>query len=164
MIFSGDFMLKPLQKMLMETDEILEERAKNHYVDLPYHNWENHILPVFDFAMHLCKRCEDYGYVIRVYTVKISAREHDTCYHENHEEKGFKTKEEYSAWVARNDIFSVGFPEHIAEYLAKDVEGCIIGTDPQKKLKTIEQMIVAAADLFNLSGDYEKFIENCNKL
>ena len=99
----------------MPFDEIrnahLEQVAAELYSDqMPYHNF-NHVFGTLVAAELLMERCLKEGVPINGEVVYFALLFHDAGYHEDHIDKGFTTKEEYSAHLAIQCLRAEAIPE-----------------------------------------------------
>lgn len=145
----------------MPTDflETVEQRAKQFYTDLPYHNF-THVQNAVQDAEKLLNRCEQYDVPVDRRVVLTALYFHDAGYHENHEEKGFETKERYSAAIAETVLQDLGCDPQFIE----DVQTCILATEPDAMFETNEEKLVRAADLHRMAASYPAFKKNAEKL
>jgi len=133
------------------------EIAKVFYGDIPYHNFE-HALKVLGDAKKIMEACVKEGIVFDDKAVILACLFHDAGYHEDHEEKGFATKEKYSSFLAMEEIGKED------RELGKKVSGIILATHTRAQFDSVEEKIVRAADLSGLASGYGEFLENNRKL
>ena len=105
-------------------------------------------------------RCLTEGVPIEGEVVYYALLFHDAGYHENHIDKGFTSKEEYSAHLAVRCLSA----EAISEDTIKRVVAAILGTQRDAQFNSNEEKAVRAADLAGLASDYETFRSNAEKL
>ena len=122
---------------------------------MPYHNF-GHACNVTSRALLLADRCTKYGIAVREPVVVWSGLFHDAGYHIDPKTRGFPTREDHSAAIAR--IFLQG--RRIPERVTDEVFACIISTNRDAPFLFVEQKIVRAADLAGLAGTYEEFKAN----
>ncbi|MDP4039756.1 MAG: HD domain-containing protein [Candidatus Pacearchaeota archaeon] len=137
----------------------MEETAKKLYSNLQYHNFQ-HALDVAKKGLKISEICEKEGILVDKNVVYISLLFHDAGYHENHIEKGFKTKEEYSAHLAENNLKDLGFNKSFI----KKVKKAIISTHKDLKFSSTEEKIVRSADLSGLASGFPVFLKNNKNL
>jgi predicted metal-dependent HD superfamily phosphohydrolase len=138
----------------------LEKVAAELYSDeMPYHNFV-HILGTLAAGEKLVDRCLAEGVSINAEVVYYALLFHDAGYHENHINKGFTTKEEYSAHLADQCLRAEAIPEDTIERIA----AAILSTQRDAKFTSNEEKAVRAADLAGLAGDYKTFRSNAEKL
>lgn len=135
------------------------EVAEQHYIDLPYHNFE-HALNVIRKSLDLVETCNNHNIEVNEIVVVLSALFHDAGYHENLKDVGFDSKEEYSAYLAEQELEKLGFDDKIIE----QIKACIISTHQNSPFTKNEQKVIRAADLAGLADDYEIFEKNNNLL
>lgn len=133
----------------------LEQISKLYSNKLKYHNF-NHALKVTHSALMLVDRCKRYNIVVREQVVIWATLLHDAGYQFNHTSRGFATKEDYSAYIAKSFLKEQNVPEIIAD----EVIACIISTHSRAPFVTVEQKIVRAADLWGLAENYKEFKKN----
>lgn len=137
----------------------VERVAGEMYGDIPYHNFD-HAKESLELGYEIIARCEASGIEVDSDLIRYSLLFHDAGYHENHQAKGFESKEEYSAHLAEEALRELGVPEATIE----KVKECIISTHKDKSFDSLEEKIVRAADLVGLAYEYEKFKENAIKI
>lgn len=132
----------------------IEDKAEKLYTDLPYHNFD-HVMETLETAMEIVWECFSLGIKIDVQVIYYAMLFHDAGYNEDHKNKGFDKKEAYSAHLAEKDLKKYDFNE---EFINK-VKSCILGTHMDAVLKTKEEKIVRSADIFNISDEYNIFLD-----
>ncbi|MCB0418325.1 MAG: HD domain-containing protein [Bdellovibrionales bacterium] len=138
----------------------LEQIAEGYYSpDLPYHNF-GHIRAVLDAAEGILDRCDAAGVPANVDIVYYALLFHDAGYIEDHQTKGFKTKEAYSAHIAERELLAKGVDPKIVE----NVKKTILSTERGASFETNEEKIVRAADLSEIAADFETFRRNTENL
>ncbi len=126
--------------------------AKRYYSPLPYHNFK-HVTTLLKNAQELIKKCEKYHLKVDEEIVLLALLFHDAGYAENHKKKGFKSKEEYSAFISEKVLLDQKYPPE----KIKKIKECITATHRDKEFRTIEQKIVRACDLKDLAANFKKF-------
>lgn len=148
--------------MAMETpknEKRIEEIARLFYdSSLPYHNFD-HALETIANSEIIIENCEKEKIPVDNKVVYYALLFHDAGYHENHLEKGFNTKEEYSAHLAQVALEEVGESEEIIRAVSK----AILATQKNATFSAIEEKIVRASDLTSLADDYDTFKSNNEK-
>lgn len=138
----------------------LEQVAAELYSDeMPYHNF-NHVLGTLAAGKILVDRCLREGVPINAEVVYYALLFHDAGYHENHIDKGYTSKEEYSAHLADQCLRA----EAVSEDTIKRVVASILSTQRDAKFTSNEEKAVRAADLAGLASDYKTFRSNVEKL
>ena len=141
-------------------DAAIEKLAIEYYdPKMPYHNF-GHIIYVLKFSDDLIRRCRNEGIVIDESVVYYALLFHDAAYHENHIEKGFESKEAYSASLAARELEGNGISQDVIE----KVKAAILSTHCDAHCYSNEDIAVRAADLSGMGSDYEFFKENAIKL
>lgn len=138
----------------IEKEISLEEIASKYYVDIPYHNFD-HIKHVLKYAEDAMDQYEKEGVVINKDVVRKALLFHDAGYHGN-KSKEFKTKEDYSASIAKIELKKTGYPD---EFINK-VKEAIVATIKDEEFSTDEQKIVRMSDICNMTEEYEIFLNN----
>ncbi len=138
----------------------LEKVAAALYSDeMPYHNFA-HILGTLAAGEVLVDRCLSDGVPINPEIVYYALLFHDAGYREDHINKGFASKEEYSAHLAIQCLRAEGLPEGTIER----VVAAILSTARDAQFASNEDKAVRAADLAGLASDYKTFRANAEKL
>lgn len=145
-----DFRLK--RYPLREIRELYDE-------SLPYHNFA-HALVVARRGLMLADRCAKYGIKVREEVVVWSCLLHDAGYHLGPKSRGFVSREDQSAHIARTFMKAKKVPRRIID----EVVACIISTHRDAPFAFVEQKIVRAADLTGLAGTYAQFKSNTFRL
>lgn len=137
----------------------IEEIARLLYdSSLLYHNFD-HALETIANSEIIIKNCEKEKIAVDKKVVYYALLFHDAGYQENHLEKGFETKERYSAHLAHIALKQIGESKNMIESVFKT----ILATQKNTTLKTIEEKIVRASDLMGLADDYDTFKSNNKK-
>lgn len=134
--------------------ETIEDKAEKLYTDLPYHNFD-HVMETLETAMEIVWECFSLGIKVDVQVIYYAMLFHDAGYHEDHKNKDFSRKEAYSAHLAEKELKGYDFDK---EFIDK-VKDCILGTHMDEELKTKEEKIVRSADIFNISDEYNIFLD-----
>ena len=138
----------------------LEQAAAELYsAQLPYHNF-SHVLGTLAAAELLVNRCRKGGVLVNGEVVYFALLFHDAGYHEDHINKGFAIKEEYSAHLAVQCLRAEAIPEDTI----KRVVAAILSTQRDAQFTTNEEKAVRAADLAGLASDYDTFRSDVEKL
>jgi len=141
-------------------DEVIEKLAIEYYdPNMPYHNFE-HIIYVLKSSDDIIRRCRNEGVDIDESVVYYALLFHDAAYHENHIEKGFESKEAYSAYLAARELEGNGIRQDVIE----KVKAAILSTHCDAHCYSNEDKAVRAADLSGMGEDYEFFKENAINL
>lgn len=138
---------------------IIENLVKELYINLPYHNFQ-HALKAAERGKEIVDNCKKENVPIDEKVVYYALLFHDAGYHENFESKGFKSKEEYSAFLAEKVLKKSGF----ADNLIFKIKEAIISTHRDGDFTKNEQKVVRAADLISMAESYEEFLDNTKKL
>ncbi len=142
-----------------QREKELLQRAARQYRKLPYHNWQ-HALGAAARGMEIARQCKQEGKHVNIEVVKWALLFHDAGYHQNHAQKGFKTKEGYSIFLAQREMEKMRF----APKLINAVGRAIAATHRDASFDTTEAKVVRAADLAGLAAPYAEFIRNTRNL
>ena len=138
----------------------IEKLAKELYdSQLPYHNFE-HALKAVETGLQIARRCEKEGMGVNKEVIYFALLFHDAGYHINHKDKGFDSKEEYSAFLAKEVLQEIGVKKNIIKLVQK----AILATMQGAEFYSTEDTIVRVADLAEIASDYEQFCQNNKKL
>lgn len=127
--------------------------------ELKYHNFD-HALRAVRTGEEIVKHCHEEGVRIDGQVVYYALLFHDAGYIEDHQRKGFKSKEAYSAQLAAQALRSCG----VRESVIHKVEKAINSTRRDAPFVSAEEKAVRAADLSGLAADYEDFVADAEKL
>jgi len=145
-----------LTGIIFERRRELEEEVENLYEpNLPYHNF-GHIEDTLSFGQAICNACQDENIVVNREIVYLALLFHDAGYYENHKILGFKSKEDYSAELAKETLYH----RHFSVSDIIQVVEAIMSTKKDGSFITTEQKAVRAADLLGMAGDYSQFVIN----
>ncbi len=123
----------------------------------PYHNF-NHACQVVERCHHLADRVERRGHTVDRTALVVAALGHDIFFpleptifqfNDHGREWSPKNKEELAAHLTDFYRGRAGIEWHEAQSVKK----IILATNPHTKLETVEQMILAAADLHGVGFD-----------
>lgn len=122
---------------------------------LPYHNFE-HAKNIVAEIMAIADRCKSEGVELNRHVAYLAALFHDAGYHLDHLKKGYETKEEFSAALAKQELTKAGMSEEIST----QVSDTILATHRDAAFAINEQKALRAADLAGLAKNYEVFVRN----
>ncbi|MEM6998814.1 MAG: hypothetical protein AAF419_03120 [Pseudomonadota bacterium] len=127
--------------------------ARNYYSEaLNYHNFQ-HVLETFTEAKKLLALCDKNSISYDKKIIYHSILFHDAGFEKNHIQKGFESKESYSAYLAKNILTDAGESNnHITA-----VERAILCTRMNAICHSNNENIVRAADLSGLAANYDYF-------
>lgn len=149
--------------LTLTSDQVAEysAAAQVHYrADYPYHNW-NHAVTVVSGTEIIAEKLERKGHLIAKGALAVAAAWHDAGYHENHSVKGFETKEAYSA--ALLDQFLED--KLVGEWERSMMSKAIIATwSNYAGPRAPYELILHRADIANIGGPTDEFIESSLKL
>src|SRR3989344_1078021 len=136
--------------------EELKEIAKKFYDEsLPYHNF-SHVLTTIKNAKKIIEYCKKDHIYPDEEIIYVSLLFHDAGYHQDHKEKGYSSKEDYSAAIAEKVLGKAG----MEETKIKKIKRAIITTHRYARWRNTEEGIIRAADLAGMASDYQTFLSN----
>ena len=139
--------------MNFKIDENIYSSARDLYNGkLHYHNF-SHILDVLDNAEKILKQCDNQNISYDRKIVSHAILLHDAGYYSNHLDKGFDTKEAYSASLAETILSDFGESKEHIEAVAQ----AILATHMHAVCDSYNDMVVRAADLLGLAAPYNEF-------
>ncbi|MEK7637644.1 MAG: hypothetical protein AAB402_04670 [Patescibacteria group bacterium] len=138
---------------------ITAEAAQYYDARLPYHNFE-HVRSVLAHAERIIADCRSEGVPIDAEVVRYAVLFHDADYAEDHRAKGYDSKEAYAAALAT----TVLEPFDVDPHLIQRVQSTIMATHHAQPFSTNEEKAIRAADLANMAGLYEDFLESNRRL
>ena len=134
----------------MRRNPDLEKRVADLYDDrLHYHNF-GHVLRVIDAGARMLEQCREEAAMEAVYYAILL---HDAGFHEDHEARGFPSKEAYSAHLADRLLAELGVDGAVTARGRK----AILSTHVEASCVTNEDKLVRLADLWGLAADYDQF-------
>ncbi len=139
----------------MRNEEIEKLAFKLYDSNMPYHNFD-HIRTVLKEGEEIVRKCRGEGITIDENVVYYALLFHDAGYHEDHLEKGFDSKEAYSAELAVRALDGNDFDKE----MVNKVKAAILATHCDAHCYSTEDKAVRAADLSGLAADYKVFKEN----
>lgn len=139
-----------------EAERVAEKIYSN---ELPYHNF-SHAEEAVENGRIIVQNCRKENLPVDEKVVYYANLFHDGGFHENHKERGFSSKEEYSAHLAGQALKALGEDNEIIS----QVQSAIWATHRDKKFVTNEEKAVRASDLAEMAKDYETFLGNAMKL
>lgn len=144
-----------MRRKAIQRKTIEKLAAKYYNPDLPYHNFK-HALTAARKGLEISQRCKKEGVSINKDVVYYALLFHDAGYHDDHKQKGFTTKEEYSAFLAKEQLKKLQFDENFI----KRVQDAILSTRSDAVYYSNEEKVVRAADLAGFASDYNNFLIN----
>lgn len=134
------------------SDELIDP-ARDHYDPrLMYHNWQ-HAQAVMDQALLIAERVIKRGYEVDLDVLTVAGAWHDAGYGDDHEARGFQTKEEYSVYLATKFLREKALPE----LFIRKVGTAILGTIHNGVRDDLTTLVLHRADIANIGGPYEAF-------
>jgi len=135
--------------LTIEQQELVWSDVQEWYIDLPYHNFD-HALETLWESMRLADLCEANGVPVNRKALVVGALFHDAGYFRDHEEQGFDTKEDYSAFLIA--AFANRYEMDSDDLFT--AQNAIVATTRGSKVYSVEDKILRRADLINISGRY----------
>lgn len=133
--------------------EVYSKAAQAHYSDtLAYHNW-SHAEAVMRDVDLLVDRAAQRGIILARGALHIAAAWHDAGFHEDHVEKGFATKEHYSAHLLEEYIADKPVDFAMRFLMTEAILGTIHGFERH----TLDTLALHRADVANIGGPYDEF-------
>ena len=141
-------------------DAALERRAASLYSEkLAYHNFD-HIRDTLAAAEVIIERCAVENIRIDSTVVYYALLFHDAGYAEDHVALGHRSKEAYSAALAREVLPEFG----VSAARVNKTSDAILATERDASFISAEQKAVRAADLSGMADDYPDFLVKSLKL
>lgn len=135
-----------------ERTYLTDERAPYHGVSHPDKVWEK--------ALILINRCEKYGIAVNGDDLRNAIELHDALAHLPARMLGFNSAEELAAKVAFHFLQGCGY----TEAAASRISNIVMATNPDVRPVTREEIIMRAADLWNIGSSYPEFKEASHAL
>lgn len=149
----------PKELTTITNDQVTEyaAAAESHYrADMTYHNW-NHALTVMYGVEVISSKLKQHGIQTAQGALAVAAAWHDAGYHENHRTLGFATKEQYSAHLLNKFLED----KPIGDFDREIMERAILATwHGHETLRTPTELILHRADIANIGGSTDEFLEN----
>jgi len=142
-----------------ELSDDLVSKIKRLYCLLPYHSWE-HVEETRQAASTLVSRCKAAGVEADQVALDHAIICHDLLYAVEPRYLAFGSREEFAARYAYTTLRELGAPEAHA----RKVENIILATHAMAEPKSVEEILMRAADLSGIAGEYEEFKRNTHKL
>ncbi len=145
-----------------EIDEVLIRKVRVLYAsqkEYPYHNW-NHVQDILKAVNSLLDRCKKHGIKVDETALHHGIICHDLLFAVEAQLFGYQNKEELAAHYTYNLLRSLGAPEEHA----RKVEGIVNATNYLVEPEGIEEVLMRAADLYGIAGDYKTFQNQTRRL
>ena len=153
----------PKDWITLTPDQVAEysTAAEGHYrPDFQYHGW-GHALDVAHGTEVISDKLQSRGYTIVKGALAIAGAWHDAGYHEDHMQKGFDTKEEYSASLLEKYLEN----RPMGEFERAIALNAIVATwSGFEGARTPYELILHRADIANIGGPEDEFLANSVKL
>jgi hypothetical protein len=150
------------EKPIEEISKLLEVTVRDLYLpreQLAYHGW-GHITETREWIKDLVTRCRRADVVVDEVVLDHAVLCHDVLFQVPPKYYGFNSKEELAAHHAYNMLREMGAPEAHA----RKVERVILATHVLADPTTTEEILMRAADVKNVGGDYAEFKANTKRL
>ena len=150
--------------MLHSTEEQFElefaDAMREKHSDLPYHNFEGHVLSAVDYFEDIVDDLESKGVVINRHFGRLALYGHDAGFEEDHDMHGLSTKEEYASEIRKAKLAEMG----MADSSITTISSAILATHYQAEPETNLEKAVRLADIGNVSADEREFLRNMGLL
>jgi len=143
-----------------QAEEYVDAASQRYTSSLPYHNWD-HARDVIRGTETITQKLSENGVISAAGALAVAAAWHDAGYQENHITKGFLTKEDYSSFLLESFLEGKPVGKYEKDVMLRAIKETWIG---HKELRTPTPLILHRADIANIGGPTEAFIENTKKL
>lgn len=132
---------------MRERTYLSDEHAPYHGVSHPDVVWEK--------ATILIARCERLGIAVDTLSLRDAIELHDALCHLDPKLLGFSSSEQLAATFTQRYLICCGYSHESAT----KVSDIVMATNPEVRPRTTEEIIIRAADLWNIGSDYQGFLE-----
>jgi len=143
--------LLAIRKMREQT-YLPDEQAPYHGVSHPDVVWEK--------AKLLIDRCKQLGIAVDTKSLHDAIELHDALSHVDPKLLGFSSSEHLAATLTERFLVSVGHSQETAH----TVGSIVMATNPDVRPRTPEEIIIRAADIWNIGNDYKEFVDATRSL
>lgn len=135
-------------------------RAQRYYdPGMEYHNFDHHVLGVWEEARGMAAYCEGQGVPVDLEILDPAVLFHDANVHRPLR-KRYPTYERWAGAIARTEVMGMGYETHRAEEVRKAIVATTFGVPP----RSLEAAILKRADIANVGASYATFISNGVKI
>ena len=132
----------------------VRERTYLPDAQAPYHG-VSHPDAVWEKASILIERCERLGISVDKVSLHYAIELHDALCHLDPTLLGFSSAEQLSAVLTQRYLVSRGYSQEAAN----TVSTIIMATHPDVRPRTTEEIIIRAADIWNIGSTYQGFVQ-----
>lgn len=132
---------------MREQTYLPDEQAPYHGISHPDVVWEK--------ATLLINRCEASGIPVDKKSLRDAVELHDALCHVDPKLLGFSSAEHLAATLAQRFLLSCGYSQDAAQ----KVGTIVMATHPDVRPRTPEEIIIRAADIWNVGNDYQGFVD-----
>lgn len=146
----------PESRLMLDSRQVQEftRAARKHYSpQLPYHNWDNHVLETIAGVEVIAKKLRAKGVRVAMGALTVAAAWHDAGYYEKN--TGYATKEAYSAALLEDYLFGKGVSDYERDVMRRAILATWHG---HKELRKPDELILHRADIANLGGPTDAFL------
>lgn len=143
-----------------EFEEVFAQRMAEHYTDLPYHNFNGHVLSAIGYFESIADDLDAKKVPIDRHLGRLSILAHDAGYHKDHKVLGYDTKEAYSADIARVELSDMQLENPKIAIVSSAIEATHLNAEPGTNL----EKAVRLADIGNVSANEIEFLRNMGLL
>jgi hypothetical protein len=127
-----------------------------YYPKYPYHNYEGHVLDVYDRTTKAYGQLVDLGVDIDLHKAQAAVLLHDILYHVDYASQGYASSEELSAVASDYILLKLG----IERASIDEVHDAILATHVTAVPKTNVEKLVRLMDVGNVGDTEEIFFRN----
>ncbi len=138
--------------LIPEEFQNMWDEAEQYYTNLPYHNWL-HVRKVLFGTMLFADVYETNGVVLDRSVLVLAALFHDTNFHENHTELGYRTKEEHSVVIFEENAEKHGYSEEATLLGKQAITATTAGTEAVSEY----DVALVCSDLLGASSNFDTF-------
>lgn len=134
-------------RRLRESTYLPNEQAPYHGVSHPDVVWEK--------ASLLIEQCERNNIPVDKASLRDAVELHDALCHVDPKLLGFSSAEHLAANLTQRYLICCGYSQETAQRVGE----VVMATNPDVRPRTPEEIIIRAADLWNIGGDYQGFVD-----
>ncbi len=136
--------------------EDFAEDMRKYYIDLPFHNFDGHVMNSVNYFNHLTEVLGRQDVDIDRNLGHLALYAHDANYHKDHIAVGHSYKEEYSAEIAKNELANRGMNSSVIDKVSQAILSTRYDITPESNL----DKAVRIADVGNVMGNETEFLKN----
>lgn len=134
----------------------LQTIVPQYYPNYPYHNYEGHIIDVFQRITAAHAVLQAMNVEVDLYKAQAAVLLHDIFYHEDHKSMGYESKEKLSAVRADFILDALGVVKEDIE----EVHSAILATESSAEPQTNLEKLVRLMDIGNVGDEEPVFFRN----